>query len=56
MIRYHEISPRRVANGPESNGLYVFSRIRGIAEHGFGRLFIASGISYFFNPSSKKQL
>ena len=42
--RCHKITKRRVANGTASKGLNLFSRIRGIAEHGFGRLFINSSI------------
>ena len=42
------ISKRRIANGTESNGLNLFSRIKGITEQGLGNLFITSRSFHFF--------
>ena len=44
----HEISKRRIANGTESNGLNLFSRIKGIMEQGLGNLFTTSRSFHFF--------
>ena len=45
----------QVANGIKSNGLDLFSWIRGIVEQGLGRLFITSNGSRFFNKSDLGQ-
>ena len=52
-----EISKGRVADGTESNGINLFSRIRGIviSEHGLGHLFITSCSSHFFNKTDLEQ-